>query len=781
MSTARSLADELRSRSDEALAQLFTARPDLLSPVPVDLAQLAARATTRTSVARALERLDRWHLQVLDAVVVRPDGCSAQGVAALLGLRSTAVREPLDHLHTQALVWGADDDLRPVRAVRELIGHPADLGPDVAALLGAASPVRLAQLCSDLGLPEPSNPAAAARSIAVRLADPADLLIDIPAPAQEILDRLTWGPPHGSVVDAHRSVDVAHVRSPIDWLLARGLVLAGDPGTVVLPREVALHLRGGVLYRSVSSTPPPVGGTSRAPDQVDRTAGQAASTALHLVEDLCECWGAEPASALRTGGLGVRELRRVAGVLDVTEEVAALVVGVAWAARLVELDGVADPHWAPTPAYDDWLDAKPAMRWVVLAGAWLDSWHVASLTGTRDDKGKAIAALSVDANRPSAPAVRRRALRIASDLRPTAPVPAELLERLRWQAPRGGGALLDATVQPTLREAELLGITGLGAASVSGTLLLDGDSEGAARTMSRLLPAPVEHVLLQADLTAIAPGPLRPDIARELALLANVESTGGATVYRFSDGSIRRGLDAGRTATELLDWLSTHSRTPVPQPLHYLVEDVARRHGRIRIGTAAAFVRSDDPAALTELLADRRAASLQLRRLAPTVLSAQALPEVVLDRLRTMGLAPAVETPDGELVLGRPESRRSAGDVARRTPAPGPPDPSLVSAAVRALRAGDRATTVSHRAPSTDAPTLRPGATPSETLAALRAALLTGKPLWIGYVDNSGAMSQRVVDPIRLDGGALTGFDHRLEQVRTFAVHRITGVAPITS
>ena len=36
-----------------------------------------------------------------------------------------------------------------------------------------------------------------------------------------------------------------------------------------------------------------------------------------------------------------------------------------------------------------------------------------------------------------------------------------------------------------------------------------------------------------------------------------------------------------------------------------------------------------------------------------------------------------------------------------------------------------------------------------------------------------------VVDPISLDAGWLSAFDHRSEQVRTFAVHRISAVAAV--
>ena len=66
-----------------------------------------------------------------------------------------------------------------------------------------------------------------------------------------------------------------------------------------------------------------------------------------------------------------------------------------------------------------------------------------------------------------------------------------------------------------------------------------------------LLPRPVDHVLLQADLTAVAPGPLEEALARDLATVARVESRGGATVYRFSPQSLRRALDAGRTPDDV--------------------------------------------------------------------------------------------------------------------------------------------------------------------------------------------------------------------------------------
>src|SRR5207237_9543482 len=96
--------------------------------------------------------------------------------------------------------------------------------------------------------------------------------------------------------------------------------------------------------------------------------------------------------------------------------------------------------------------------------------------------------------------------------------------------------------------------------------------------------------------------------------------------------------------------LARHSRTPVPQPLSYLIDDMARRHGRIRVGTASAYIRCDDPAVVGELLAARAARTLRLRRLATNSLAADANPEEALAVLRHLGHAPAPESAAGDVV-----------------------------------------------------------------------------------------------------------------------------------
>ena len=82
----RSLADELRGRTDDDLAALLRARQDLVNPVPVDVAQLATRATTRASILRVIDRLDRFSLHVVDAIAILPEPVTQAAIGDLLGV-----------------------------------------------------------------------------------------------------------------------------------------------------------------------------------------------------------------------------------------------------------------------------------------------------------------------------------------------------------------------------------------------------------------------------------------------------------------------------------------------------------------------------------------------------------------------------------------------------------------------------------------------------------------------------------------------------------------------
>ncbi|SDQ53186.1 Helicase conserved C-terminal domain-containing protein [Thermostaphylospora chromogena] len=794
--------DWLRARDDERLRALVAARPELVTPVPAHIPGLASRATSLSATGRALDRLDRFALATLETLAVLPSPVSLAELRAIVRPAlaepgrdaDAALHEAVERLRTLALAYGPDDALAPAPGVREALEAPAGLGPPAAEVFRHHPPERLKALVDDIEEIAEGDPADGAdprERLAELLGDPAvvaKLLAEVPPKARAALDALTWGPPTGSIPDAGREVRPATARSPVEHLLARGLLGATGERMVTLPREVALHLRDGRLHRDLRTRPPDLRGAEHDPALCDRTAAGQAFTFVRAVEELCERWSVEPPGVLRTGGLAVRDLKRTAQLLELPEWAAALVVEVAFAAGLIASGGGVEGEWLPTPAYDTWLTRPGERRWAALAAAWLATDRVPGLVGERDERDRLRGALHPDLRGGAAPEIRSAVLGVlATAPAGLAPTVESVLDRLEWERPRRRGAFRDRMVEFTLREAEQLGVTGLGALSGHGRALIDRNDERnaeestarAAETLAPLLPEPVDHVLLQADLTAVAPGPLTSELRRSLALVADVESTGGATVYRFSEHSVRRALDAGQGADELLAMLERHSTTPVPQPLRYLVTDVARRHGRVRVGTASAYIRCDDPAVLDQVMADRQSLPLRLRRLASTVIASRSSRAVLVDALRAMGYAPVAESLEGDVLISRLDARRTDAVPPPRPPVGGSgPDPETVAAAVRALRAGDAAHLA--RRPPVAAPDGElPRSPASATISALREAIRTGGRVWIGYLDNQGQATGRILEPARMEGGYLTAYDETRAAVHRFALHRITGVSAI--
>ncbi|WP_049579358.1 helicase-associated domain-containing protein [Streptomyces sp. SBT349] len=784
----RTLADELRSRSDAELAGLLRTRADLLSPLPGDLSQLATRAGTRASVLRALERLDTFTLQVAEALAVAPQPCAFPGLAALLPGGTDRLPEAVATLRSRALLWGRPDAMRLVRTAQELLAPTAarpsstGLGPSLAETAAGMSPSRMQDVLTHAGLPPTHDTVSALSALAALFSDQPRLgaLLDhAPPGALDALDRLTWGPPYGEV----SAQPGPHLR----WLLDRGLLMPTGPGTVVLPREVALHLRGGRAHRELKARAPELAlRAEHAPLLADAAAAGAAYASITVIEELLTAWETETPAVLRAGGLGVRELKRAAVTLDVPEPEAAFWLELAFAAGLLAADGEADERYAPTPAYDDWLSLPTERRWLRLATAWLAATRVSGLVGSRDGKGRLLAALGPGLDRGPVAGVRRTTLRLLGELAPGhAPEPVTVLERLRWEMPR---RLTDEArgemCRTALAEAERIGVTGRGAlASFARPLLAEAPSpEEAAALLAPPLPEPLDHFLLQADLTAVAPGPLRRELRQAMAVAADIESRGGATVYRFTPDSVRRALDAGWSATELHDFLAARSRTPVPQPLTYLVDDVARRYGRLRVGVAASYLLCDDESLLTQVVADRRAVGLRLRRIAPSVVVSGAPPDTLLERLREFGFAPAAEAEDGAVVTLRSQPHRTPARTAPEPAPDAPPaaDDSLLAAAVRAIRAGDHASTAAPRTPVGRVPDPAgppPRTSTLDTLTTLQGAVRAGGLVRIGYVGADGLAAQRILAPVRVEGGFVTAFDHTADEVRTYPLHRITGTA----
>jgi hypothetical protein len=495
---------------------------------------------------------------------------------------------------------------------------------------------------------------------------------------------------------------------------------------------------------------------------------------LRQTATILEACATEPPPVLKAGGLGVRELRRLARAADVDEPVAGLLLEIAYEAGLLARTPDADPTWLPTAAFDSWQAIPAERRWTRLAEAWLGMARMPALIGTRDEKDRAIAPLSTEINRSAAPGLRSQTLQVLVEY-PGSVATEDVLAVLDWRAPRRGGNRRTEITRQQLNEAATLGVLALGTLTSYGRALVEGGDP--VPLLAGLLPEPVDHVLVQADLTVVAPGPLEPPLAAEMALLADVESAGGATVYRVTPDSVRRALDAGRSGTDLQAFFSTRSRTPVPQSLAYLIDDVARRHGGLRLGTASAYVRSDDVALVATVLADKRCADLRLRRIADTVLISSAPVNRAVEVLRSAGYVPAAEDAGGGLVLGRPEAKRAPARVSWSAPRGADHlalDEQYLTGAVGALRRGDEAARTARRTPVLSEPA---ASEPGAALIVLQRAARDRSRIWLSYVDAHGGVSARVLRPVSIGGGYLRAEDDRTETEHRIALHRIVSAA----
>ncbi len=290
----RSFTDHLRNVDDEALLALFSARPDLITPVPPDIASLAVRATSAPSLARAIDSLNKWQFQVLEACAALDEPLREKDIVAVT---EKAALEVIPFLISMGLLYPSDEGLRLPYQLREVIGNePAGLGPTSMAKLKLST------------------------------------LNDIPKDAEKVLSHLIWGPPRGSVGD---------IKNPgpgVAWLLKEKFLVPLDQRTVILPREVAIYLREGKIHKQRFVQPPILKGTKR--DEKNRNLAAIAniSTVLRWVEELLNFWAQEPADSLRAGGLGVRDLKVAANHLGVDESCTAFIAELAYLSSLIAIN-----------------------------------------------------------------------------------------------------------------------------------------------------------------------------------------------------------------------------------------------------------------------------------------------------------------------------------------------------------------------------------------------------------------------------------------------------------
>ncbi|MCP4226149.1 MAG: helicase-associated domain-containing protein [Actinomycetia bacterium] len=709
------LADHLRSWTPEALTGLLGARPDLLPASDEGFEALARKASTALSLGRCLVRSDVAMLVVAQALAVASPA-TADEIDALLGTNDVdAVLDALARLAGRGVVVVEDGVVNPVGALDDLMHRPMGLGPSFVELADQVPPEVFDDMAHRLGVVGAAKRSATARAIAKRLSHPdglAVILAGATSTTVELLESLVEqrspavGLPVGYLYQ-HLSDD-----DPLAWMLNRGILVAVSDGggrigggrvggLAELPREIVIASRPQGLAPTAALRPievrPVVG---LAVDVVGSAAADRASTALEAAESLLRLAAEGAVSVRRSGGVGVREAKRLAKILDLEARDVGRLLELLLEARLIQLRS---DRVMPTELAAPWWRLTRGRRWLVLVRAWVGSSAFISSALSLDVDGRPVPAL-IDHDMVAAAFAGRQIMieAITSLGRGEAYDPDQLTEAVVWRSPNlwgTGDPAPEELVTWTLEEAELLGLVANNAATPTLMTLASGDDAQLEELVAVTLGHDQDQLVLQSDLTAVALGPLDPKLAGELAELADRQPGSSVPIFRFSESSIRRGFDRGWTVATISEFLTAHALSGVPQPLTYLLSDVERRYGTVKVMEATAVIVTADEATAVEIASTARAARLGLRLIAPTVLIGPAEARQLLDELRTEGFFPVLHGdndnvgPDGE---GQSSDGNDDGLPADWT---GPvlteaALPGEVADAVDALRSNDTPSTV---------------------------------------------------------------------------------------
>ncbi|MFG1689485.1 helicase-associated domain-containing protein [Nonomuraea sp. NPDC049269] len=657
----------LRTLDEDRLGRILATRPDAIAaPWPRRLDTLAQRLGNGFAVMEALRGLPLPCLELAQAcLVVRH--ATPERLAAFLGVPAEEMTPWLDLLHDHALAWpDGEGVIRLAEGVSRWWTAPLGLGEPLDHYLNSwtISADTLRSLARNLGLPPHGNKRRTISRASEVLGDRARLdalLCHAPEGTVKLLDGFAWDGPVRDV-DGGRFVIPG---TPEKWSADHGLLYRPSWHVAEMPREVALGLRGPGYHPPFTPEPPEVVTIPIDPEEVDHLMTLAAPHVVERCAALLDNTSKAPLPLLKTGGVGVREVRRVAKETGCDEDETRLLLEVCTVARLLAWDE-ASGGMIPTERFDRWRLDEGSARLRVL----LSAWRRMERSSLRKIDGKYGTVLGDDQSGAAVARVRRAVLSVLSHL-PSGTAFADragLVRNVHWHSPLLDQALLAECTSAVLDEARLLGLlandslTDLGRA-LAGLAAKAGDESDDAvplvehdpmlmEASTRALASVRRSALFGPDLTAVVTGPPSAELAALLDRVAERESRGAASVWRFTTESVRRALDHGYEADELLTELSGVGT--IPQPLEYLVRDVARRHGEVTVTMVGCVVQASDPALLAEIAGHRRLTRLGLRLLAPTVLVSSAGPERTLGALREAGYSPVpVVDGGGEITIRR--------------------------------------------------------------------------------------------------------------------------------
>jgi Helicase conserved C-terminal domain len=660
----------------DRLAGLLRGRPGLLGLDPsgaVDsLTELAGRLAEPESASEALAGMPTPVLQVAEAAaVLGPAPVPRERLAALLGLaeEDPGLDAALERLEQIGVLVPAGGLLLAPADLRSVFREPLRLGPPAADVLRPLTAPQLAAITRALGLPATRRTRGDAMAALLDFFADAErirrLVSEAPEKTRLLLEGIaTRGvhPPYGVLLDAYSAA-----AREVAWAEERGLLtrLHGWGYALQMPSEVGLALRGPA-YRAPFSAEPPLVPTVEIPAGLaEREAAAALTTAVDRVCGVVAECDRQPVALLKAGGVGVREVRRLAKRLDAPELQTRLWLEIAGELGLISATDVAEASVLVTEEFDAFRRLSPAEQADRIVHAWLAA---GALPTWLPPEGKQEPPLSYFAGGPL-PALRLTMLGVAGQVLTNEIGEArgvgdfvDLAGAVRWFAPVLTGDLAEGVLESIWAEARLLGLVAHNAPTTVGLAVMTlAEPDCPVRVAAERLLSPASAAgIFQADLTVVVPGSPAAALVDLLDATADREGRGAASVWRFSAGSIRRALDGGARPDELEKALAGASQSgELPQPLRYLIGDVARQHGAVRVRTAGCVIVSPDGVLLTEIAATSRLRDLGLWQPADGVLISSAATEETLRRLREAGFAPVEEGDGGEVLVTQRAVRRA--------------------------------------------------------------------------------------------------------------------------
>ena len=319
-----------------------------------------------------------------------------------------------------------------------------------------------------------------------------------------------------------------------------------------------------------------------APDQesIDRDCGIHAFEAMQSVTELVFSLDQHFVREVSKGSMGLPDVKRLSSHLGKSKEYVKAIVELAKVSGVI---AISEKRFHPTDLADSWITSDPKSRWQVLANAWL---AILGASGSKE-----------------------LALQLAQN-------PSKSLAELVGSSFPLVNASAQSRISRVAELADAIGLSGNGFAASWLGVVLAGKVAAAAKSVDQRLPAQQERIIVQADLSIIAPGPLSSNLEIELRKFTDTENIGLATGYRISPLSISCGLEEGMTEKQIRTLLEKLSGTAIPQPVDYLISETASRFGRLKITAheAGSKLISTDELLATQILMDSKLKSFGLRK-----------------------------------------------------------------------------------------------------------------------------------------------------------------------